>query len=174
MAMNKKTYILVSLIWMPFTAALQAQQPVAPTDAPVGSARGENYGNYNITDSFETGYRWKSVGGDIGKYQSDVNFGNGLRLLGSNLTIDSRDGHGHYFDQLILTTQGLGNDPYQFASFRVQKNQLYRYDLLWRETAYDDPALTIANGQHLMNTSRRMQDHSLVLFPQSNFRFFLG
>jgi hypothetical protein len=51
---------------------------------------------------------------------------------------------------------------------------LYSYDLLWRETAYIDPALTVANGQHLMNTSRRMQDHSVVLFPQANIRVFLG
>src|SRR5712692_8572920 len=86
-----------------------AQQVVAPTNEPVGPPRGENAGDYNITNSFETGYRWHTVGGNVGKYRSDVNFGNGIRLLGSNLTINSKDGHGHYFDELLLSTQGLGN-----------------------------------------------------------------
>jgi len=68
----------------------------------------------------------------------------------------------------------LGNDPYQSSTFRIQKNRLYRYDLLWRENDYFNPALTIANGEHFMNTSRRMQDHSLTLLPQSPLKVFLG
>ena len=125
---------------------------------------------YNVVNSFEVGYRWRDVNGNLGKYRSDVNFGNGIRLLGSNLSINSKEGHGKYFDELLLNTQGLGNDPYQFSSFRVQKNRLYRYDLLWRENDYYNPALPIAGGQHLMDTSRRLQDHQIVLLPQSRFR----
>ena len=151
-----------------------AQPVVAPTNEPVGSPRGENVGDYNVTNSFETGYRWHTVGGDFGKYRSDVNFGNGIRLLGSTLTVNSKDGHGHYFDELLLTTGGLGNDPYQFAILRVQKNQLYRYDLLWRQNAYYNPALTISNGEHFMDTTRRFYDQSLTLFPQGKLKFFLG
>ncbi|MEO8128205.1 MAG: hypothetical protein ABI822_13975, partial [Bryobacteraceae bacterium] len=71
----------------------QAQPVVAPTNEPVGPPRGENTGDYNITNSFETGYRWHTVDGNIGKYRSDVNFGNGIRLLGSTLTVNSKDGH---------------------------------------------------------------------------------
>lgn len=150
------------------------QPVVAPTDAPLGSVRGENIDGYNVVHSFETGYRFHEVGGNEGKYRSDVNFGNGLRLLGSNLSVHSREGHGRYFDELLLNTQGLGNDPYQFSSFRVQKNRLYRYDLLWREQDYYNPALPLAGGQHLLDTTRTMQDHSLVLLPQSPFRIFAG
>jgi len=40
--------------------------------------------------------------------------------------------------------------------------------------ASSHPALAISNGQHLMDTSRRLQDHDLTLFPQSRFRFFAG
>lgn len=151
-----------------------AQQVVAPTNEPVGPPRGENTGDYNITDSFETGYRWHTVDGDVGKYRSDVNYGNGIRLLGSNLTINSKDGHGHYFDELLLSTLGLGNDPYEFANFRIQKNKIYRYDLLWRESDYYNPALTIANGEHFLNTSRRFHDQTVTLFPQAKLRFILG
>src|SRR5271168_5150556 len=102
--------------------ALSAQQVVAPTPGQVGPPRGENTGDYNITQSFETGYRFSEVFGDIGGYRSDVNYGNGIRLLGSSLAIDSKDGHGHLFDEILLTTIGLGNDPYQSVVLRVQKN----------------------------------------------------
>lgn len=163
--------ILAGLI---FALSAAAQQTVAPTLEPVGSPRGENVSGYNITNAFETGYRFRSVSGDLDKYRSDVNFGNGIRLLSSTLTINSREGHGKYFDELLLTTQGLGNDPYQYSSLRLQKNGLYRYDLIWREDDYYNPALTIAYGFHRMDTTRRMQDHNIVLLPQSSFRLLAG
>ena len=151
-----------------------AQPPIAPTDAPVGSTRGEDYHGYNVLQSFELGYRWHTVGGNDGKYRSDVNYRNGVRLLQGNIQMNSRDGHGTYFDELLLNTVGLGNDPYQFASFRIQKNRLYRYDLTWRLNEYYNPALTISNGEHFIDTSRRLQDHSLVLLPQSAISIFAG
>src|SRR5262249_35159730 len=82
------------LITLSAVATLQAQPVVAPTTEQVGSARGENHANYNITNSFEIGYRWSVVDGDYGEYRSDVNYGNGVRLLSSSLAVDSRDGHG--------------------------------------------------------------------------------
>jgi hypothetical protein len=151
-----------------------AQPPVAPTDETTGPSRGENISSYNILQSFETGYRFATVGGNDGMYRSTVNYGNGIRLLSSSLSVQSRDGHGGFFDQILLNTQGLGNDPYQFASLRVEKNRVYRYDLTWRSNAYFNPALTIANGQHQIDTVRNMQDQDLTLFPQGNFKLFLG
>jgi hypothetical protein len=151
-----------------------AQPPVAPTSAQTGNPRGENSGDYNIIQSFELGYRFATIGGDGGMYDSTVNFGDGIRLLSSSLTVQSRDGHGRLFDHLVLTTQGLGGDPYQSAILRIEKNRLYRYDMTWRLTAYVDPAETISYGEHAMNTTRTMQDHDLTLFPQSRFKLFLG
>ena len=153
---------------------LEAQQVVAPTPDQVGSPRGENTGNYNVTNSFETGYRFSQVGGDVGMYRSDVNYGNGLRLLGSSLTVNSKDGHGKYFDEIVLNTLGLGNDPYQAVTLRVQKNNLYRYDMTWRLDDYFNPGLTISGGLHQMDTSRILQDHDLTVFPQSAVSFDLG
>jgi hypothetical protein len=154
--------------------AAAAQQPVAPTPDQVGSPRGENVGDYNVTNSFETGYRFALVSGNYGMYRADVNYLNGIRLLGSNLSVDSKDGHGRYFDQILLNTIGLGNDPYQAANLRIQKNGLYRYDMLWRLDEFYNPGLTISGGEHLMDTRRRLQDHDLVIFPQSKFQFDLG
>ena len=154
--------------------AMHAQQVVAPTPEPVGSPRGTNNGDYNITQSFETGYRFSLVGGDLGEYRTDVNYGNGIRLLGSSLTVNSRDGHGRFFDEIVLNTTGLGSDPYQIAILRVQKNKLYRYDMTWRQSDYYNPGLTVAGGTHFENTTRSLQDHELTLLPQSNVQFHMG
>ncbi len=160
--------------WLGMAAGLAAQPPAAPTPASVGPVRGENTAGYNIVNSFETGYRFRSVGGDYGRYRSDVNYGNGLRLLAGQLSVHSREGRGWLFDEIVLSTQGLGNDPYQYSNLRVQKNRLYRYDFLWRLDEYYNPALPVAFGQHLMDTRRRLQDHDFVFLPQSKTRFFLG
>lgn len=151
-----------------------AQPPIAPTDEPVGPPRGENSGDYNIVDTFELGYRYAAIAGDTGTYRATVNYTDGVRLLSSSLFVQSRDGHGGWFDQIVLNTQGLGGDPYESASLQIEKNALYRYDMLWRENAFFDPALTISFGEHLRNTTRTMQDHNLTLFPQSKVKVFLG
>ncbi len=162
------------LAFFAFALALSAQPPVAPTNDPTGPPDGENVSNYNIRQAFEAGYRFRSVGGDEGMYRSTVNYGDGIRLLSSSLSVQSRDGKGKYFDQIVLTTQGLGNDPYQFASLRVEKNRIYRYDLTWRSSDYYNPALTISYGEHLMDTVRHMQVPDFTLFPQGNYKLFLG
>ena len=162
------------LVLLGFCGALQAQQVVAPTPDQVGPPRGENTGDYNITQQFELGYRWNQVFGDIGEYKSDANYGNGIRLLSSSFSMFSKDGHGHYFDEISLTTQGLGNDPYEAVTLRVQKNALYRYDGIWRLSDYYNPGLTVAGGSHLQDTQRRLQDHDLTLLPQSKIQFHLG
>ncbi len=154
--------------------ALHAQQVVAPTPEKVGPPQGVNTGDYNYTQSFETGYRFALVGGDLGEYRTDVNYGNGIRLLGSSFTMNSKDGHGRFFDEIVLNTTGLGNDPYQSAILRIQKNELYRYDLNWRLSDYYNPGLTVAGGTHLEDTGRRLQDHELTLLPQSMVQFHLG
>ncbi|HLH44400.1 MAG TPA: hypothetical protein VKV74_15525 [Bryobacteraceae bacterium] len=151
-----------------------AQPPVAPTDEPTEPSRGDNASNYNVLQSWELGYRFSAAGGDFDMYRSTVNYTDGVRLLSSSLWIQSRDGHGSWFDQLQFNTLGLGGDPYEFASFRIEKNRLYRYDLTWRSTAYFNPALTLSNGEHLINATNHLQDQDLTLFPQSKVRFFLG
>src|SRR5271156_4378881 len=165
----------ISILTLAATLTVRAQQPVAPTtDEQVGATRGDNLENYNVVQSFELGYRYATTGGDFDMYRSTVNYTDGIRLLSSSLSIQSREGHGHWFDEILINTQGLGNDPYQFASVRVEKNRIYRYDMTWRLNDYFNPALTIANGEHFKNTTRTMQDHDLTLFPQSNFRLFMG
>ena len=153
-----------------------AQQTVAPTPERAGSDRGETWNGYNIMNSMETGYRFSTVGGDLPEYRSAVNYGNGIRLLGSYFTMNSKDGHGRWFDSLVITTQGLGNDPYESAALRIEKNRAYRYDMSWRRNDYFNPGLVTAgaSGKHLLDTEYDMQDHDLTLFPDSKFKFFAG
>lgn len=156
--------------------AASAQEPVAPTPETTGPAKGENSGDYNIVDNFETGYRFSTIGGNLDNYRSNVNYGNGIRLLNSFFSINSRDGHGALFDQITLTTQGLGNDPYESANLRIAKNGLYDYDMDWRLNDYFNPGLVSggASGANLLDTRYTLQNHDLTLFPQSNIKFFLG
>src|ERR1700686_472016 len=141
-----KTAILALLL----AGAAGAQPVVAPTPQPVGPTAGDNVSNYNVVNSFETGYRWASVGGSLDEYKSQVNYDSGVRLLGSSFSMYSRDGHGKFFDELVLTTQGLGNDPYESATLRIQKNHLYRFDMNWRLNDYVNPGL-VSGGQESGN-----------------------
>ena len=164
---------------LPFLAALCSfcllgQQTVAPTTNPVGSLAGETQGNYNVVQIWELGYRFSEAAGNRGEYRSQVNFGNGIRLLSSNLSIHSKNGRDRWFDELLLTTQGLGNDPYESAMLRARKNRVYQYSLTWRQNAYYNPGLVVANGTHFRDTVYRWQDHDLTLFPERHYKLILG
>ncbi|HEV8145711.1 MAG TPA: hypothetical protein VGP79_05005, partial [Bryobacteraceae bacterium] len=153
---------------------VMSQPTVAPTNESTDSPRGTNVASYNIQQSFELGYRFATTGGNGDMYRSTVNYTNGIRLLSSSLFVQSREGHGRWFDQLSLSTQGLGNDPYESAVLRVEKNKAYRYDLHWRLNKYFNPALEVSAGQHALYTTHRFQDHDFTLFPESPFKLFLG
>src|ERR1700722_6677160 len=123
------------------TSLCQAQQTIAATPEQVGPVRGDNVSDYNIVNSVETGYRFASVSGDVAKYKSDENFGDGIRLLRGSLSINSKDGHGRWFDELQLSTGGIGGDPYEWVAVRAQKNKIYQYDFSWRSNDYVNPGL---------------------------------
>lgn len=165
-----------AILAMLLAGAANAQQTVAPTPEPVGPLRGDNVSEYNIVNSIELGDRFDSVGGNLESYQSQVNYGNGVRLLASVFSMNSRDGHGKFFDEIVLTTQGLGNDPYESVVLRVSKNRLYRFDMHWRLNDYYNPGLVSAGqeGGNFLDTQFTAQDDDLVLFPDSKYKFFLG
>ncbi|MGH9628921.1 MAG: hypothetical protein ACRD7E_11405, partial [Bryobacteraceae bacterium] len=153
---------------------LKGQPTIAPTPEVTGPATGENTGDFNVTQSFELGHRWFTVGGNLGKYRSDVNFRNGVRLLQGNVTVHSLNGRGKLFDEIVLSTQGLGGDPYQYASLRLAKNSLFEYNLVWRQNSYYNPALPLVSGLHLLDTNRMLQDHNLSLQAAPSLRLLLG
>jgi len=153
---------------------LFAQQAVTPTPQSTETMPTDTIGDYTVTQSFEFGYRSLAVSGDAATYQSQVNFGDGLRLFNGDVEASSKDGKGLLFDQLSLKAEGLGNDPYESARFRIEKNGWYEYDLNWRLNDYFNPGLTTANGVDAENLQHRLQDHDLTLLPHSRVRFLLG
>jgi hypothetical protein len=170
---RRGSLLRIGILTSALCAAVFAQPPVAPTGEALPGNESAG-GTYSVRQSFEAGYRWDTVGGSDEMYRSTVNYGNGIRLLSSSLNVQSREGHGRFFDQIQLDTLGLGNDPYESAILRIEKNRWYRYDLAWRSIDYFNPALTIAGGEHFQNTVRHLQDHDFTLFPQSSFKLFLG
>lgn len=150
------------------------QPVVTPTPRSAGSAAGQSLGEYNVTNSWEAGYRIHSVDGNRGKYRSDVNFGNGVRLFGGTLGMHSRNGRGRWFDELTADLRGLAGDPYSFASVRAKKNQVYSYEMVYRGSEYFNPAQVLSDGNQFLGTTRRLQDHDLTLAPRSAVRVRAG
>jgi hypothetical protein len=164
--------------WLPLIALLlafaaRAQEPVAPTEASAGSPRGAYLGPYNVLQSFEAGDRFVSVAGNEDSYRSQVNYGNGLRLLNSSLALYSKDGKNRWLDRLTINAQGLGNDPYEAARLHAESHW-YDYDLRWRLSDYFNPGIGFAENLHARDTQRRSQDHDIVIFPRGRFRIIGG
>jgi hypothetical protein len=156
--MNPRSLCLFFIISLPL---LQAQPVVAPSPDRTGTAQGADWGAYNVTNTFETGYRFTTVGGDASFYRNTQNYGNGLRLFGGKFTMNSKQGHGMLFDLLSVNATGLGNDPYGVATLRIEKNDVYNYSLHWRKSNYNNLALGNGAGGSLMNTERILQEHEL-------------
>ena len=102
--------LVVSIVCVLLAGVSAAQQPVAPTPESVGPTRGDNWQDYNFVNSFETGYRFVSVAGNTEQYRAEENFGNGVRLLNGFFSLNSKDGNGKLFDEIVLTTTGLPRD----------------------------------------------------------------
>src|SRR5438477_4628305 len=118
-----------------------AQPPVAPSPTPAGPPDQERGGNFNVVNNFEVGYRFHTVGGSVDQYRSTVNYGNGIRLLSGSMLVNTKDGHGNLFDHVSLTMLGLGNDPYESSSLRIERSGTYRYEMTWRRNDYYNPGL---------------------------------
>jgi hypothetical protein len=153
---------------------LDGQPVLTPSPDHTGAEAGQDIGPYNVTNSFETGYRFTTVGGDADLFRSFENYGNGLRLFGGNFIAKSKDGHGRPFDSLSLGTSGLGNDPYGMANLRLDKNGLYNYDMNWRRSDYLNPAELSGAGQTLKMTRRTVQDHDLSVSATKWAKLLLG
>ena len=161
--MNGKILCAIFIVLSLSSRLMEAQVVVTPSPDRPGQPGGENVGAYNVTDSFEFGYRFLEIGGDANLFRSNENYSNGIRLFSSNLTANSKDGHGPLFDSLTVSSQGLGNDPYETASMRIEKNERYRYDMTWRSGNYFNQILQNGGGDTLKNTTRVMQDHDLTV-----------
>src|SRR5436309_13394336 len=94
---SKVTRMLRATAWLALclsrsATATRAQQPTpqpSPSQQKSADAKpkssapkaGDDAGDYTVTSSIELGVRGLRVGGDISKYQSDLNYKSGMRLF---------------------------------------------------------------------------------------------
>ena len=86
--------------------------------------------------ALEIGYRGLTVGGDLNKYQSDLNYRAGPRLFDSSFLMKSKDGKGELFDTLLVTSTGWGADPQGNFRVSVEKPEWYRFEGTYRRFKY--------------------------------------
>ncbi|HEX8293801.1 MAG TPA: hypothetical protein VF570_18700, partial [Pyrinomonadaceae bacterium] len=198
---SKVTRTLLGLAGLALSIALHpaeaaAQQPTpspqksaeAKTQTPAPARKEVDDGNYTVTSSLEVGYRGLRVGGDLNKYQSDLNYKAGPRLFDSSLLVEAREGETNGpFDSLLVTTTGWGSDPNGHFRISMEKSKWYRFDGSYRGFKYFRFLNNIANpfyttrptdpvtGQHGYDTRQRVGDFDLTLLPKNKrVRFNVG
>ncbi|MEO8436206.1 MAG: hypothetical protein ABI596_14995, partial [Pyrinomonadaceae bacterium] len=203
---GKTTFVLralaLSCLVLAVTAVAVAQGPTpspSPKKSPATKAEtapveaGEDSGDYTIVSSIELGYRGLKVGGDLNKYQSDLNYKAGPRLFDSTFLMKAKDGKGGLFDTLLVTSTGWGADPHGNLRLTVEKPQWYRFDATYRRFKYFRFLNNLANpnwvfspasfsvppnpvtGEHGYNTRTQMGDFDLTLLPKNDkIRFNVG
>jgi len=172
----------------------QSQTPPATTTQTQASneSNGKIWGDYEVQQSAEVGYRDSMIGGNLNNYNTFENLGTGWRLFDYTVSMRSIDHKGLFFDNLTFSNFGYGGDPNDVSRLRIQKNKIYDFRVLFRRdrnywnydllanplntavTTGTNPTLAIVNSPQALNLSRHMQDYDLMLLPESRLRFRLG
>ena len=112
-----------------------------------------------------------------------VNLGEGPRLLGANLTMNSPLGAGKYIDRLQLNASAWGGDPYNTLRLFAEKSGVYQFSFDYRKVDYFNFIPTFANpllaqgiflGQHSFDSTRRTMDFDLTLRPGATISPFIA
>jgi hypothetical protein len=166
--------------------------PVVFAQGGSDQSTGVEYGNYNVQQSVELGYRGTWINGNTNTYDTFVNLHDGPRLLDYTLNMRSLNRDGLFFDNLNFSNFGYGGDPNDVSRLRIEKYKLYEFSAMFRrnQTFWDynllanplnpipiettNPAFAAVQSPHALNLVRRMGDYDLTLLPQSPVRFRLG
>ena len=151
------------------------------------SQSGVQYGNFNVQQSTEFGYRFTGVNGSQPMYDTYVDLPSGPRMLEQTFSLRSLTRKGALIDDLYVSSFGYGGDPdtatrlraskdhwYDFtATYRRDRN-FFDYNLLANPLNPVNPYIQVNDSPHSADLVRKMQDYALVLAPQSSFRVRLG
>jgi hypothetical protein len=159
----------------PAPKPLPAKKPVAePTDKV---AHG-----YMVHQSIELGGHIASTQGSLPMWNTLVDEGTGMRVLGQSLELRTVDRtKTPFFDTLTTNSFGYGGDPndvsylniskgriYDFAGSFRRDRQYFDYNLLANSLNTNSAGLVPElDSPHLFNTVRRNTDTLLTLFPLS-------
>jgi len=178
--------IFFSIFWL--RCSLLAQSSSSSNQAQQ-SDEGISTGGYTVHSSAELGYRYTSLDGSAGMYDTLVNLQTGPRVLDQTLSMQSKDHHGLLFDNLFINSVGWGGDANNFLRVRADKDKWYNlqgsfrrdenffdYDLLSNplNPPTSSPNAPVLDSPNLFATWRRMSDVDLTLLPQSRLSFRLG
>ena len=172
---------LLVIALMVVSAPARAQSP-APSPTSASTADTDDY---KITSSFEFGYRFRRVNGDLQKYRSDLNYGAGVRLFDSTFLIEGNGKSHSLIDNALVTTSGWGADPSGSATVKMNKTGAYKIDASLRKVVYFNNLKNFATNwsqpittgsEHQFNTKHYFGDFDLTLLPENEieFRFSFG
>ncbi len=130
--MYKRYFITVSVlvVLVPSLAMGQGKAAQEPDDESMSNGR--TWGNYTVQQSIELGGRIVENSGNQQMYDTLVNLQSGPRLLGQELSMRSVNHDGSLFDNLYLSSFGLGGDPNDMIRLRIEKNKWYNFVGLYR------------------------------------------
>jgi len=158
----------------PEKKASQAPTP-APKSSPATAAEGFKWGAYEGYSDVEIGYRWVSdTAGNKDMYRSMINLGQGPKLLHSSVSLRSNYGTGILFDNLNLSLDSWGGDPYNTMRLDFGRTGVYEFRADYRHLNYYNFVPTWANpllsqgyvfNQHGLDVSYRTTDLQLKFFP---------
>ena len=89
-----------------------------------------------VAASFEFGYRYVDVSGNINKYNEDLNYQKGPRLLNLSFEIVPSGTLKKYFDVFNVTASALGGDPYESYGFVFKKYGAFNLRYNHRKATY--------------------------------------
>jgi len=152
-------------------------------------SRAKIWGDYDVQQSAEVGYRDSMIGGNLNNYNTFENLATGWRLFDYTVSMRSIDHKGLFFDNLTFSNFGYGGDPNDVSRLRVQKNKIYDFRALFRRDkniwnynllgnplnpSSSNPAIPVVSSPQALDLTRKMQDYDLTLLPESRVRFRLG
>jgi hypothetical protein len=129
-----------------------------------------------VTGSLEVGYRWTGdIRGNYNVYRSVVNYGDGPRLLNTDLTFTPKV---KWLDRIDLHAQGWGGDPQSTVRLNAKRQGAYDLLLDHRDMAYFSALPSFANpalergllfSQRSFDIQRRYTNFELNLRPGTRF-----
>lgn len=129
-----------------------------------------------LTSTIEVGARRRDVQGNDDVYRSHVNLGNGLKLLHGSTELSAPESSGRWFDRLSIAFDHWGGEPYNTAEVQVKKNLTYDFQYRYQKIDYFHFIPEFANplfgqgvnfGQHSSDSTRRMSNARLTIFPNA-------
>lgn len=153
---------------------LRAQETTPPPATQVDG--------YQVQQTYDIGYRFSTIDGSAPNYDTFVNLQSGPRLLDGSLLMHAVTGQSGWFDNLSLTTFGLGGDPDEGAQLHIDQGKWFDFSASWRRDenvfgynllvnplnpANNAPEVGVSTALHNLDLSHRISSYDLRLFPLS-------